>query len=71
MATNIKDRVHPGKVILARDVMGTGTPVGDTTLASDTNYPVGSSYLDNATGVLYFKRQIGTESRWVAEDTVS
>jgi hypothetical protein len=54
--TNLRERVHPGKVILAREMRGTGAPTTDTRLADNNLYPVGSTYLDEATNKLYIKK---------------
>lgn len=61
--TNLRDRQHPGKVILARDLVGVGNPSTDTRLADNTEYPVNSSFLNEATGEQYIKLSTG----WTAQ----
>lgn len=61
--TNLHDRVHPGKVVLSRDLAGVGDPSTDSRLADNTLYPVGSSFLDEATGEQYVKLSTG----WTAQ----
>lgn len=58
--TNLRHRTHPGKVVLSKDMVGTGIPAGDTTLANNTEYPVGSTYTNLTTGKLYTKTAPGT-----------
>lgn len=58
--TNIKDRFTDRKVMAYRSLQGSGNPIGDTTLADDTKYPVGSEYLDTATNYSYIKVSAGT-----------
>lgn len=62
--TNLQNRTHPGKVILARDAKGSGVPTSDTRLIDDIAYPIGSSYLDLATATLWHKTSAAT---WVIE----
>jgi hypothetical protein len=38
-----------------RYVSGTGSPIGDSEMANDKKFPVGSTYIDIATGLQYVK----------------
>lgn len=42
-----------------KKLQGNGTPVGDTALASDGKYPIGSEYLDVDSFSKYFKATAG------------
>lgn len=53
--TNLQERTGVSKSLIARSVMGDGSPVGDATLNDPTNYPVGTDYLDLETGDVYHK----------------
>lgn len=66
--TNLKERVHPGKVVLARQMQGNGAPTSDTRLADDTDYPVGSEYVDLDTNYNYRKT---ANYGWQREDVAS
>ena len=67
--TNLKERVHPGKVIITRQMTGTGVPTDtDTVLSVEADYPVGSSYLNQTSNILYFKT---ANYGWQPEDTAS
>lgn len=61
--TNLQDRVHPGKVILARDMQGNGDPVHDPILNDMTKFPIGTTFLDLDTGDLYTKTEYNTVTK--------
>lgn len=56
-----------GRGSKVKDGFGNGTPIGDTALADDTNYPIGSRYLDLDDGAIYSKTSAGT---WTNSSTV-
>ena len=66
--TSLKELDTNHKVVQVRHMIGVGSPVGDTVLASDTNYPVGSTYIDSATGLKWRKTAAET---WTTRDMVT